>query len=153
MMEVNHSAKQAATNGSSTDALIINSNSNVVSEEIVTQLQEQFGDSKQIYILNTNNNGGSIQYLVVDKEVDINVLLQDPSILQASASASAATATSQSQPQQQQQPQINQVLFNQQKAVAGVTNLPKSISQQQQQSLQNNGNSLGYFIRRKSQGL
>lgn len=104
----NHSQQQhqhQQTPGS-TDALIINSNSNVVSEEIVLQLQEKFGDSKQIYILNTSSTSttataagasgtntasgsvnGSIQYLVVDKDVDINLLLQDPSIFQAAISS------------------------------------------------------------------
>ncbi|CAF0805997.1 unnamed protein product [Brachionus calyciflorus] len=80
-----------------TDALIINSNSTTVSDELILQLQEQFGDSKQIYILNTannsvsssssynnstNNNTNTIQYLIVDKDVDINAILQDPSIFQ-----------------------------------------------------------------------
>ncbi|RNA09955.1 hypothetical protein BpHYR1_022169 [Brachionus plicatilis] len=80
-----------------TDALIINSNSTVVSDELILQLQEQFGDTKQIYILNTsnnsvssssaynsssNNNTNTIQYLIVDKDVDINAILQDPAIFQ-----------------------------------------------------------------------
>jgi hypothetical protein len=109
-MDINHqfnNINSQKTNVSSisgapttTDALIINSNSNVVSDEIILQLQEQFGDSKQIYILNTSNasntptatsalsssnssNASStIQYLIVDKDVDINLILQDPNIFQ-----------------------------------------------------------------------
>ena len=79
-----------------TDALIINSNSNIVSEEIILQLKEQFGENKQIFILNSSNNSISastssnlhasassaapIQYLIVDKDIDINTILQDPNI-------------------------------------------------------------------------
>lgn len=93
-----------------TEAFIVNSNSNIVTDEVLMQLQEQFGDSKQIFILNSGTNsvstasgsvvnglahsGGTsssngptgssnnVQYLVVDKDVDINIILQDPNILQ-----------------------------------------------------------------------
>ena len=86
--------QQQQTPQMTTDALIINSNSNVVSEEILIQLKEQFGDNKQIFILNSSNNSISasssstalissttpIQYLIVDKDIDINTILQDPNI-------------------------------------------------------------------------
>jgi hypothetical protein len=50
------SSAQAAANATTTDAIIIQSNSNVVTDEFIQQLQEQFGgENKQIYILNTNN--------------------------------------------------------------------------------------------------
>lgn len=93
---------QSSGTATTTDAVIIQSNSNVVTDEFLQQLQEQFGgENKQIYILNTNNSGTSltsvntdsssaslssnntnsqIQYLIVDKDVDINLILQDPSI-------------------------------------------------------------------------
>ena len=95
-----------------TDALIINSNSNVVSEEILLQLKEQFGDNKQIFILNSSNNSISasshspsslissatpIQYLIVDKDIDINTILQDQTLfshVQSSMTASSTTASS-----------------------------------------------------------
>ena len=91
-----------------TDAFILNSNSNLVSDDILLQLQEQFGDSKQIYIINSSNNSisslnhsttanlsnisansvdNNIQYLVVDKDVDINSILQDPNLFQNGANS------------------------------------------------------------------
>lgn len=111
----NNTASSGATN--TTDALIINSNSTVVSDELILQLQEQFGDSKQIYILNTSNNSVSsssaynsntnasntanntntIQYLIVDKDVDINAILQDPSLFQ-NQQTSLTNQTHQQQP-------------------------------------------------------
>jgi hypothetical protein len=93
------SSTVSSSNLITTDALIVNSNSNLVSDDILLQLQEQFGDSKQIYILNSSNQSlissnsyanssnnqlghqhQPIQYLVVDKDIDINVILQDPNI-------------------------------------------------------------------------
>ncbi len=103
-----------------TDAIIVQSNSSVVSDEFIMQLQEQFGgDNKQIYILNNNqvlnqsNSGQSnsngdnsqpnqIQYLIVDKDVDINVILQDPSIFNQTNMNSGQQQQVQQQPQQQQ---------------------------------------------------
>lgn len=106
-----------------TDALIINSNSNVVSEEILMQLKDQFGDNKQIYILNTSNNSVStssslqnstsannapIQYLIVDKDIDINTILQDPSIF----SHTQPPQVQQTQPQQVQHQQSLSTILN-----------------------------------------
>jgi len=125
------SSAQAAANATTTDAIIIQSNSNVVTDEFIQQLQEQFGgENKQIYILNTNNTSGNtsltsvnsntsiasennntlnatnnnsqIQYLIVDKDVDINLILQDPSIFNQNQQPI--------QQQQQQQQQINMEL-------------------------------------------
>jgi hypothetical protein len=91
------------------EAFIFKSTSSIVSDEILMQLNQQFNsDNKQIFILNitdsgnckaTNsnihnqnmksilnddsniaNNTNPIQYLVVDKNVDINMILQDPNI-------------------------------------------------------------------------
>ena len=101
--------QQTSLNNASSDALIINSNSSVVSDEVLQQLQEQFGgDNKQIYIFNTNsqqsnsqepNNSSTnqVQYLILDKNVDINVFLQDPNIVNQLNQSAA-------QVQQQQQP-------------------------------------------------
>ncbi len=95
-----------------TDAIIVQSNSSVVSDEFIIQLQEQFGgDNKQIYILNNNqvlnqsnsghsssngDNSNQVQYLIVDKDVDINVILQDPNIFNQ-----VNQNSNQQQPQQQ----------------------------------------------------
>jgi hypothetical protein len=124
------------------DALIINSDSSVISQDIINQLQEQFGDNKQIYIINSSNNsvaatagtGGingttngsssnavalapaNVQYLVVDKTVDINLLLQDPAFqlqqqqqpILSSHTPTLPTSHLLQQQQQQQQPQQHQ---------------------------------------------
>jgi hypothetical protein len=125
---LNNIQQQPAQNVQTTDALIINSNSSIVSDEILMQLQEQFGDSKQIYILNSLNNSVSslnnsnnnsnqstsinasnlslnnsnqtptIQYLVVDKDVDINALLDDPNLLQHTNANNMNTTVSNSTP-------------------------------------------------------
>jgi hypothetical protein len=117
------SAPQQQQQQQTTDALIINSNSNVVSEEILMQLKDQFGDNKQIYILNTSNNSVStssslqnstsannapIQYLIVDKDIDINTILQDPSIF----SHTQPPQVQQTQPQQVQHQQSLSTILN-----------------------------------------
>ena len=103
-----------------TDALIVNSNSHLVSDDIILQLQEQFGDTKQIYILNSSNNSlissssynnsnslqpsnQPVQYLVVDKDVDINLILQDPNIFNQAFN----TNTNNNQSQQIRQNNMN----------------------------------------------
>lgn len=129
LSSINNSKIPAPTepaNTMATDALIVNSNSTTVSDEIILQLQEQFGSSKQIYILNSSTNSlissstlisnqtisynQPVQYLVIDKDVDINLILQDPTIFN----------------QQHHQPQEKQVQPPQQQTAR--------LSQQQQQS-------------------
>lgn len=76
--------------GVTSEALIVQSNSNVVSDEILQQLHEQIGEGKQIYVLNSEDDD-NVQYLIVDKDTDISAILQDPSIFQAAAAASSGT--------------------------------------------------------------
>lgn len=140
-MEMN---KTTTTTAATTDALILNSNSSVVSNELVAQLQEQYGDGKQIYILNTpsSDTGATVQYLIVDRDVDVNVILQDPTFQAASAAqqqqqqqhvaANAATPTS-----MQHQPYRNGTNGQHAKVPMSVAAATIPLIQQQQPNLQN----------------
>jgi len=86
--QTHHQPHSATAIQATSEALIVQSNSNVVSDEILQQLHEQIGEGKQIYVLNSEDDD-NVQYLIVDKDTDISAILQDPSIFQTVAATSS----------------------------------------------------------------
>jgi hypothetical protein len=108
------------------EAIILQTNGAVMTDDILLQLQEQVGDGKQIYVLNTEDDD-NVQYLIVDKDADISAILQDPSIFQSNGNT--AIGIVQQQQQQQTQPVPQQQQHHQQQQFLVVQNNPISVEQ------------------------
>jgi hypothetical protein len=98
----NHTKSQ--TTVTQPEAIILQTNGAVITDDILLQLQEQVGEGKQIYVLNTEDDD-NVQYLIVDKDADISAILQDPSIFQSNGNTAIGIVQQQQPQAQQQQPQ------------------------------------------------